>query len=101
MSRALPVRIRAKRPRRILQAYRLARGRLRRKRDRYLQDDRYLLQPARTDAVGSLLVFLNLLECEVERVAKLFLAHPEHHAAHADATADMSVDRIGRLLGHL
>ena len=59
-----------------------------------------LLQPARADAVGALLVFLHLLEGQTERVAELFLAHAQHHPAHAHAAAHMLVDRIGGLLRH-
>src|ERR1041385_7285470 len=91
--------------RRLFQSLRpAAAGRSRRalkeKRDRHLQDERDLLQPARANPVGALFVFLDLLEREAERVAELLLTHAPHHAAHADAAPDMLVDRVRRLLGH-
>jgi hypothetical protein len=60
---------------------------------------RDLLQPARSDAVGAFLVFLHLLKGEAQCVAELFLAHRQHHAAHAHAAADVLVDRVGGLFG--
>jgi hypothetical protein len=39
-----------------------------------------MLQTAGADPVGALFVLLNLLECDPEMLAKLFLAHSEHHA---------------------
>src|SRR3984957_18470425 len=67
--------------------------------DWHLKDDRNLLQPAGTDAVGAFLVFLDLLKRQAERVAELLLAHRQHHPAHAHAAADMFVDRVRRLFG--
>src|SRR5579862_8353202 len=69
-------------------------------RDRHLKDIRNMLQPAGADAVGAFLVFLDLLKGQAERVAEFFLAHREHHPAHAHAAADMFVDRIRRLFGN-
>src|SRR4051812_25933622 len=69
-------------------------------RHRNLQDMRDVLQTARTDAVGALLVFLHLLEGDLERLAKLLLAHAEHLATHPQSAAHMLVDRVGELLGH-
>src|SRR5450830_184063 len=60
----------------------------------------HLLQPARTDAVGALLVFLHLLKGQAEGVAELFLTHAQHHPPHAHARAHMLIDRIGYLLSH-
>src|SRR3974390_3465277 len=51
--------------------------------DRNLQDLRNLLQAAGTDAVGALLIFLDLLERKAEGIAELLLAHVKHHPAHA------------------
>ena len=65
--------------------------------DRDLKDMGDLLQPARADPIGALFVFLDLLKCQPERVAKLFLAHSQHHAAHTNATSDMLVGRVRRL----
>jgi hypothetical protein len=69
---------------------------------RTLEEERYwnlqnvgdLLQPARSNAVGALLVFLHLLEGEAERIAKLLLAHCKHQAAHAHPTADVLIDWV-------
>jgi hypothetical protein len=67
---------------------------------RPLEEERYrnlenvgdLLQPARSDAVSTLLVLLHLLEGEAERIAQFPLAHCKHHAAHAHPAADVLVD---------
>ena len=69
-------------------------------RDRDLQDVGNLLQPAGTDPIGALLVFLDLLERQAERIPKLLLAHAEHHSAHSDPAPHMFVDGVGSLLGH-
>jgi hypothetical protein len=58
----------------------------------------HLLQPARTDAVGALLVFLHLLKRQAEGIAELFLTHAQHHSPHAHARTDMLVDWIGNFL---
>src|SRR5687768_13674264 len=70
------------------------------KRNRHLKDVRDLLQAAGADAVGALLVFLHLLEGQAERVAELLLTHAQHHAAHAHATPDVLVGRVGSLFRH-
>ena len=44
-------------------------------RDRHLENGRELLQTPRTDAVRALLVLLNLLKREAERLPKLLLSH--------------------------
>jgi hypothetical protein len=54
------------------------------------------MQATGADAVCSLFVFLNLLECQAEFPGKRFLAHVEHETAHSDALADVPVDRTGR-----
>jgi hypothetical protein len=59
-----------------------------------------MLQPARTDPVRTILVFLHLLERQTESVSKLPLAHPGHHPAHAHPTAYMFVRGVWRLFGH-
>ena len=56
---------------------------------------RYLLKLAGTDSIDALLVFLDLLEREAERVGKLGLAKAQHEAAHAHAAADVLVGRVG------
>jgi hypothetical protein len=53
--------------------------------DRNLQDMGDLLQTARADAVGTLLVLLYLLEGQAQGVAQFFLTHVQHHPAHAHA----------------
>jgi hypothetical protein len=58
----------------------------------------YVLQPAGTNAVGSLLIFLNLLERQSKPVRKVCLAHFEHQAAHAHAASNVLVDEIAGLL---
>jgi hypothetical protein len=63
-------------------------------RNRHLKDLGYVLQPAGANAVGSLLIFLNLLERQSKRVRKSCLAHFEHQAPHPHAAADMPVDGI-------
>src|SRR4030088_3712432 len=68
-------------------------------RARHLKDVRHVLQAARTDAVGALLVFLHLLERDLERLAQLLLAHAEHLPAHPQPAAYVLVDRIWRLHG--
>jgi hypothetical protein len=59
---------------------------------------KFLLQPARSDAVGALLVFLHLLEREAERIAQSPLAHCKHPTAHAHPAADVLVDGVRGLL---
>jgi len=53
-----------------------------------------LLQPAGPDAVGTFLLFLHLLEGEVECGTQLFLAHCKHNAAHAHPSADVLVGGV-------
>jgi hypothetical protein len=64
----------------------------------HLKDMGDLLQPARPDAAGALLVFLHLLEGEAECATQLFLAHSKHLAAHTHPAADILVDGVR---GHL
>ena len=69
--------------------------------DRHLQDMASLLQPTRADAVRAFLIFLDLLERDAERIAEPRLAHVQHHTARTQATANMLVYGVGRLLaGH-
>src|SRR6266566_8706028 len=78
-----------------------ARSALEQKRDRDLEDFRDLLDAAGADPIGTFLVFLNLLEGETQGLAELLLAHSQHDAAHAHATADIFVNRVGRFGRHL
>jgi hypothetical protein len=57
----------------------------------------YLLQSAPANAVDALFVFLDLLECEPERVGERPLSHPQMHASGAYLLPDMHVYRIWRL----
>ena len=68
---------------------------------RHIEDAGDMLEPAGTDAVGAFFVLLDLLECDPETLAQLFLAHAKHHAAQPDAAADVNINGIRRLLpGH-
>src|SRR5947209_8446479 len=73
---------------------------LEQERYRDLQDVADLLQPAGADAVGTLFVFLHLLERQAQSLAELFLTHLDHETAHAHAAADVFVNRIGRFRWH-
>ena len=57
-----------------------------------------MLEPARTDAIRPLFVFLDLLERQTECTAELFLAHMQHKSTHAHSVADMLLDWVRRLL---
>jgi hypothetical protein len=52
-----------------------------------------VLQTACADSIGTLLIFLHLLEREPKGIAKCGLSHPEHLPAHTHATAHMLVNR--------
>src|SRR5262245_44163090 len=69
-------------------------------RDRDLEYMGDLLQSAGADAVGSFFVFLHLLESQRQCIAKLLLAHAQHHPTHSDPAADMLVDGVGSFLRH-
>jgi hypothetical protein len=58
------------------------------------------LQAAGADAVGPLLVFLDLLERQPEGVPEIGLAHIEHEPPQAHAAAKLFVDRIETGPGH-
>src|SRR5450755_3739928 len=73
---------------------------LEQKRNRDLKDLGDLLDTAGADPVGTFFVFLNLLECEAQCFAELFLTHAQHDAAHAHATADIFVNRVRRFGRH-
>jgi hypothetical protein len=70
------------------------------KRHWNLEDTRQMLKPARTDPVGTLFVFLDLLERQPESLRKFSLAHAKHQPPHADTAPHMLVDRIRSLLRH-
>jgi hypothetical protein len=67
-------------------------------RDRDLQHGRDVLQPAGTDSIGALLVFLDLLESDPQAFSKFFLAHVLHHATQTDPPSHVYIDGIGYFL---
>src|SRR5215469_16487483 len=67
------------------------------KSDRDLENVRNLLKTTGTDPIGALIVFLNLLERQPERVAEFLLAHRQHHPAHTNPASDVLVGRVWRL----
>src|SRR5580692_801158 len=69
-------------------------------RNRHLKDLGNVLQAAGADAIGALLVFLDLLECQAKGVGNIGLTHIEHETAHAQAAADVLVYRIENASGH-
>ena len=64
---------------------------LKEKRNRHPKDLGDVLQSAGADAVGTVLVFLNLLECQSEGVCNIGLAHIEHKPPHSRAAAYMLI----------
>jgi hypothetical protein len=62
---------------------------------------RDLLESAGTDAIGALLVFLNLLEGDAEAEAELLLTETLEHSAQSDLLSDVNINRIGLLFCHL
>src|ERR1700730_9446246 len=75
-------------------------GTLKKECNRYLKNLGNLLQSARPDSGCTLFVFLQLLKREIECLAKLFLAHPQHHATHPYPAAHVLVDGVGSFLRH-
>jgi hypothetical protein len=53
-----------------------------------------VMQPARTNRVRPLLVFLDLLKCNSQGLAEFSLAHLEQYPTHANAVADVLVDGV-------
>jgi hypothetical protein len=72
----------------------LARRPLKEKRHRYTKDVRQLMKTAGANAVGALLVFLDLLEGQFESVRQLHLSEVEHKSTHADAGTNVVVYRV-------
>ena len=68
--------------------------------DRHAENARHFKQAARADAVDAFFVFLNLLKCQAQKIAQLFLTHADQHAPDAHTIADLGVDGIGLFLGH-
>src|SRR5262249_58179146 len=71
------------------------------KRKRDPQDLGKVLQAAGADAVGPLLIFLDLLKSDPEGVSELGLAHIEHEPSHPHAAADMLVGGTESGPGHV
>ena len=67
---------------------------------RHIQNTGHFKQTAGTDPVGALLIFLDLLEREVEVLAELFLAHAHQHAAHPQPASNVNVDRVWHFRSH-
>jgi len=63
--------------------------------NRDVENMAHVLQATCTDAICPFFVFLHLLEREAQLTGKLFLAHAEYKATHADAATDMFVGRMG------
>jgi hypothetical protein len=72
----------------------LARRPLKEKRHRYMKDVRQLMKTAGANAVGAILVFLDLLEGQFESVRQLHLGEVEHKSPHADAGTNVVVYRV-------
>ena len=70
------------------------------KRNRHLKDLGEVLKAAGADAVGTLLVFLKLLERQAEGIRDIGLAHVEHEPPHSQAAADMLVGGIDSVFWH-
>ena len=68
--------------------------------DRDIEDLRYLEQPARADAVHTLLVFLHLLKREPHALAETLLAHPQKHTAQTDPAPHVLIHRVRLLACH-
>jgi len=62
--------------------------------DRNVERAGEIVQPRRTDAVGSAFVFLNLLECQPQRARQSVLAEAEHHPSQAQTLTDMNIDGV-------
>ena len=56
------------------------------------------MKAAGADAVGALLVLLDLLERQSQTIGQLHLSEVEHKSTHADAGADMLVYRVTPLV---
>jgi len=69
-------------------------------RDRHTQRRRDPLQPAGRDAIGALLVFLDLLERDAELLAELGLRQPALQPEGANALADLGVPGVAAALVH-
>src|SRR4029077_15644751 len=76
---------------------RIAVGRAEEKRDRHIERLGDPHQTACADPVHALFVFLDLLECDAEHLAKLGLRHALGHAPRPYALPHLDIVRIGAL----
>jgi hypothetical protein len=65
-----------------------------------VKDFAQVLQTACADAVRTLFILLNLLECQPKRFCYFFLALIEHKTPHAQAGANMFVGRVDPVRDH-
>src|SRR5436309_12786624 len=68
--------------------------------DRHAQENGDLQQSPAADAIGPLLVFLDLLERQIELISKLSLSEPLLQTIDPDVAADDPVDRVRSLASH-
>ena len=68
------------------------------KRHRHTKDVRHQMKAAGADAVGALLVLLDLLERQSQTIGQLRLTEVEHKSTHADAATNMVVYRVTPLV---
>ena len=68
--------------------------------NRDIEDLGDLEQPARADAVHTLLVFLHLLKSEAHAFAESLLAHAEKHTAQTDPAPHVLIHRVRLLACH-
>lgn len=61
----------------------------------HVEEEGKFIQAGTADAIGTAFVFLDLLECQANRIAKFFLADAEQGPAKSQAGADMDVDGAG------
>jgi hypothetical protein len=60
-----------------------------------------LLEPACSNPVRALLIFLNLLKRKTKSFADLFLTHRQHQSPHPKPVPHVPVDRVRGLLCHI
>src|SRR5215470_14769139 len=68
--------------------------------DRHAQENGDLQQSPAANAIGPLLVFLDLLERQIELIRKLSLSEPLLQTIDSDVAADNPVDRVRSLATH-
>jgi hypothetical protein len=68
------------------------------KRHRHTKNVRHPMKAAGADAVGALLVLLDLLERQSQAIGQLRLCEVEHESTHADAATNVVVYRVTPLV---